>query len=243
MLRYGRLHSELSAASMGEVSFDPEDGDIFDEWLNGGDDGRQEAAWEAAIAVWDRDFLIGQGRQRDRMFCVTEYMLRMPHGDSYSNDAAWMVILADAAFSDVREADWLRRIIARRISAAARRRWRPPSLASSAEKAKRRRRDDDNDPMVGGRAARELQAAFVPPRSVPLRRNHMGLLGGSRRRGARRSGVSAATHGRSRSQEWVLPSVSRRGTMTHRVHHLMRKVLRQESINRAHLTPLAQRSQ
>jgi hypothetical protein len=35
-----------------EVSFDPEDGDIFDEWLNGGDDGRQEAAWEAAIAVW-----------------------------------------------------------------------------------------------------------------------------------------------------------------------------------------------
>ena len=43
-----------------DVSFDPEDGDIFDEWLNGGDDGRQEAAWEAAIAVWDRDFRIGQ---------------------------------------------------------------------------------------------------------------------------------------------------------------------------------------
>jgi hypothetical protein len=131
-------------------SFDPEDGDIFDEWLNGGDDGRQQAAWETAIAVWDRDSWIGQGRQRDRMFCVTEYMLRMPHGDSYSNDAAWMVILADVLFSEVREAGWLRRIIARRISAAARRRWRPPSLVSSAEAVKRRRRFDGNDPDAGG---------------------------------------------------------------------------------------------
>ena len=126
-------------------SFDPEDGDIFDEWLNGGDDGRQQAAWETAIAVWDRDSWIGQGRQRDRMFCVTEYMLRMPHGDSYSNDAAWMVILADALFEGVQEATWLRRIIARRISAASRRRWRPPRLVSSAESVKRRRRYDDND--------------------------------------------------------------------------------------------------
>ena len=116
-----------SRPTWGEVSFSPEDGDIFDEWLNGGDDGRQQAAWDAAIAVWDRDFRIGQGRQIDRMFCVTEYMLRMPHGDSYSNDAAWMVILADVVFANVREASWLRRIIARRISAAARRRWRSPS--------------------------------------------------------------------------------------------------------------------
>ena len=133
-----------------DVFFDPEDGDIFDEWLNGGDDGRQQAAWEAAIAVWHRDFRIGQGRQQDRMFCVTEYMLRMPHGDSYSNDAAWMVILADTVFADVREADWLRRIIARRISAAARRRWRPPSLVSSAEAVKRRHRYDGNDPDGAG---------------------------------------------------------------------------------------------
>ena len=93
-----------SRPTWGDVSFSPEDGDIFDEWLNGGDDGRQQAAWDAAIAVWDRDFHIGQGRQIDRMFCVTEYMLRMPHGDSYSNDAAWMVILADVLFSNVREA-------------------------------------------------------------------------------------------------------------------------------------------
>ena len=143
-----------------EVSFNPEDGDVFDEWLNGGDDGRQEAAWEAAIAVWDRDFLIGQGRQRDRMFCVVEYMLRMPHGDSYSNDAAWMVILADAAFSDVREAVWLRRIIARRISAAARRRWRPPSFLSSAEKVKRHRRDDDSDPSGGGSGGKGAAGGF-----------------------------------------------------------------------------------
>ena len=139
-----------SRPAWGDVTFDPEDGDIFDEWMNGGDDGRQEAAFEAAIAVWERDFLIGQGRQRDRMFCVVEYMLRMPHGDSYSSDAAWMVILNDAAFADVREAHWLRRIIARRISAAARRRWRPPSFHSSAEKAKRRRYNDDNDPTGGG---------------------------------------------------------------------------------------------
>ena len=143
-----------------DVSFDPEDGDIFDEWLNGGDDGRQEAAWEAAIAVWDRDFHIGQGRQTDRMFCVTEYMLRMPHGDSYSNDAAWMVILADVLFFGVREADWLRRIIARRISAAARRRWRSPSAASSAEAAKRRRRYDGNDPDGAGSGGKGAAGGF-----------------------------------------------------------------------------------
>ena len=63
----------------GDVSFDPEDGDIFDEWLNGGDDGRQQAAWETAIAVWDRDSWIGQGRQLDRMFCVTEYNIHAAH--------------------------------------------------------------------------------------------------------------------------------------------------------------------
>ena len=131
--------------ALGDVAFDPEDGDVFDEWLNGGDDGRQQVAWETAIASWERDFRIGQGRQRDRMFSVTAYMLRMPHGDSHSNDAAWMVILADVLFSEVREAVWLRRIIARRISAAARRRWRPPSLVSSAEAVRRRRRFDDPD--------------------------------------------------------------------------------------------------
>jgi hypothetical protein len=139
-----------SRPTWGEVSFSPEDGDIFDEWLNGGNDGRQQAAWDAAIAVWDRDFRIGQGRQIDRMFCVTEYMLRMPHGDSYSNDAAWMVILADVVFSNVQEASWLRRIIARRISAAARRRWRSPSAVSSAEAVKRRRRYDGDDPNGSG---------------------------------------------------------------------------------------------
>ena len=106
------------------------------------------------------DFLIGQGRQRDRMFCVLEYMLRMPHGDSYSNDAAWMVILADAALADVREAVWLRRIIARRISAAARRRWRPPSFLSSAEKVKRHRRDGDNDPSGGGSGGKGAAGGF-----------------------------------------------------------------------------------
>ena len=131
--------------ALGDVAFDPEDGDVFDEWLNGGDDGRQQVAWETAIASWERDFRIGQGRQRDRMFSVTAYMLRMPHGDSHSNDAAWMVILADVLFSEVREAVWLRRIIARRISAVARRRWRPPSLVSSAEAVRRRRRFDDPD--------------------------------------------------------------------------------------------------
>ena len=143
-----------------EVSFEQEDGDIFDEWLTGGDDGRQEAAWEAAIAVWDRDFRIGQARQWDRMFGVTEYMLRMPHGDSYSNDAAWMVILADVVFRNVREADWLRRIIARRISAAARRRWRAPSAASSAEAVKRRRRRDDSDPDGGGSGGKGAAGGF-----------------------------------------------------------------------------------
>ena len=68
--------------------------------------------------------------------------------------------------------------------------------------------------MVGGQAARVLQAAFVPLGSVPLRRNRTGrrwAAGGGRR--AKAVGVSAATHGRSRSQEWVLPSVSRRGIM------------------------------
>ena len=137
------------------VPFDPEDGDIFDEWLNGGDDGRQQAAWEEAIAVWDRELCIGQGRQRDRMFCITEYMLRMPHGNAHSTDAAWVVILADEAFWGVREAGWLRRIIARRISAAARRRWRPPSLVSSAETAKRQRRDDGNNPNGAGSGGKD----------------------------------------------------------------------------------------
>ena len=163
-----------SRPTWGDVSFSPEDGDIFDEWLNGGDDGRQQAAWDAAIAVWDRDFHIGQGRQIDRMFCVTEYMLRMPHGDSYSNDAAWMVILADVLFSNVREATWLRRIIARRISAAARRRWKSPSIVSSAETVKRRRRYDGDDSTGGGRAARVPQAALVSPRSVLLRQDYSG---------------------------------------------------------------------
>ena len=137
------------------VLFDPEDGDIFDEWLNSGDDGRQQAAWEEAIAVWDRELCIGQGRQRDCMFCVTEYMLRMPHGNAHSTDAAWVVILADEAFGGVREAGWLRRIIARRISAAARRRWRPPSLVSSAETAKRQRRDDGNNPNGAGSGGKD----------------------------------------------------------------------------------------
>jgi hypothetical protein len=143
-----------------DVSYDPEDGDIFDEWINGGDDGRQEAAWEAATAVWDRDFRIGRGRQRERMFCVTEYMLRMPHGDSYSNDAAWMVILADVLFADVRESDWLRRIIARRISAAARRRWRAPRAVSSAEAVKRRRRYDGKDPDDVGSGSKDAAGGF-----------------------------------------------------------------------------------
>ena len=149
-----------SRPTWGDVSFSPEDGDIFDEWLNGGDDGRQQAAWDAAIAVWDRDFHIGQGRQIDRMFCVTEYMLRMPHGDSYSNDAAWMVILADVLFSNVREATWLRRIIARRISAAARRRWKSPSVVSSAEAVKRRRRYDGDDPNGAGSGGKGAAGGF-----------------------------------------------------------------------------------
>ena len=131
------------------MPFEPEDGDIFDEWLNGGDDGCQQAAWEEATAIWDREFHIGEARQLDRMFCVTENMLRMPHGNTYSTDAAWLAILGDAAFRGVREASWLRRIIARRISAAARRRWRPPSAASSVEAVKRRRRRDDDDPSPG----------------------------------------------------------------------------------------------
>ena len=94
------------------------------------------------------------------MFCVTEYMLRMPHGDSYSNDAAWMVILADVVFANVREAGWLRRIIARRISAAARRRWRPPSLVSSAEAIKRKRRYDGGDPDDAGSGGKRAACGF-----------------------------------------------------------------------------------
>ena len=228
-----------------DVSFDPEDGDIFDEWLNGGDDGRQEAAWEAAIAVWDRDFHIGQGRQKDRMFCVTEYMLRMPHGDSYSNDAAWMVILADVLFFGVREADWLRRIIARRISAAARRRWRSPSAASSAEAAKRRRRYDGNDPDGAGSGGKVLQAAFVSLRSVPLRRNHTGWPAGWQTAGAgRKQSTSLRRHTggvdpKSGSSRLFLDAYHD----TQERASLLCGVLRQESIYRAHLTPLAQRSQ
>ena len=135
--------------SLANVPFEPEDGDIFDEWLNGGDDGCQQAAWEEATAVWDREFRINEARQLDRMFCVTEYMLRMPHGSTHSTDAAWLVILGGAAFYGVREAGWLRRTIARRISAASRRSWRPPSFASSAESVKRQRRDDGDDPSTG----------------------------------------------------------------------------------------------
>ena len=86
------------------ISFEPEDGDIFDEWLNGGDDGRQQAAWEEATAIWDREFAIGKARQMDRMFCVTESALRMLHGCAYSSDAAWLGILADVGFRGVREA-------------------------------------------------------------------------------------------------------------------------------------------
>jgi hypothetical protein len=86
------------------ISFEPEDGDIFDEWLNGGDDGRQQAAWEEATAIWDREFAIGKARQMDRMFCVTESALRMLHGCAYSSDAAWLGILADEGFRGVREA-------------------------------------------------------------------------------------------------------------------------------------------
>jgi hypothetical protein len=149
--------------SFENIAFEPEDGDIFDEWLNGGDDGCQEAAWEAAIAVWDREFAIGRARQMDRMFCVTEYMLRMPHGSTSSTDAAWLVILGDAAFWGVREASWLKRIIARRISAASRRRWKPPSLPSSVEKVKRQRRDDDHDPSSGSGGSGAASGACAAP--------------------------------------------------------------------------------
>jgi hypothetical protein len=149
--------------SFKNIAFEPEDGDIFDEWLNGGDDGCQEAAWEAAIAIWDREFSIGRARQMDRMFCVTEYMLRMPHGSTSSTDAAWLVILGDAAFWGVREASWLKRIIARRISAASRRRWRPPSLPSSVEKAKRRRREDERDPSPGAGGSGAVSSACIAP--------------------------------------------------------------------------------
>ena len=45
------------------------------------------------LAVWDREFRINEARQLDRMFCVTEYMLRMPHGVHAFEDAAWLVIL------------------------------------------------------------------------------------------------------------------------------------------------------
>ena len=144
---------------------------------------------------------IGQGRQIDRMFCVTEYMLRMPHGDSYSNDAAWMVILADVLFSDVREASWLRRIIARRISAAARRRWRSPSVVSSAEAVKRRRRYDGDDPRCGVGRQGCCRRLWCRPDRFCLGRTTRAGLRGRRRTRAEAVGVSAATHGRSRSQE------------------------------------------
>ena len=162
-----RIQTTTSIVARGRrsknIAFEPEDGDIFDEWLNGGDDGCQEAAWEAAIAIWDREFSIGRARQRDRMFCVTEYMLRMPHGSTSSTDAAWLVILGDAAFWGVREASWLKRIIARRISAASRRRWKPPSLPSSVEKVKRQRRDDDRDPSSGSGGSGAASGACAAP--------------------------------------------------------------------------------
>jgi hypothetical protein len=142
------------------VAFEPEDGDIFDEWMNGGDDGRQQAAWEEATAIWDREAAIGKARQMDRMFCVTESALRMLHGCTYSTDAAWLGILADVGFRGVREAGWLRRIITHRISEASQRQRKRPSSSVPAETAKRQRRAEDHDlnPRTGGSGTAEASA-------------------------------------------------------------------------------------
>ena len=110
------------------------------------------------------EFRINEGRQLDRMFCEAEYDLRMMHGNASSTNADYMTVTAPEAFYGVRDVLYLRRIIARRMSAAACRIWRPPSLVSSVERAKRHREEDGVDPGSGGsveeRTTGGLRAAF-----------------------------------------------------------------------------------
>ena len=66
-----------------DVGFTPEDGDIFDEWLNGGDDGRQEAAWDAAVEMWEKKRDHQAAAERYAHMCPSERELQH---HTYSSD-------------------------------------------------------------------------------------------------------------------------------------------------------------
>ena len=117
-------------------------------------------------------------------------------------------------------------------------------------RAQRRRLSGDADimettRMVQGRAAKVLQATFVSLRSVPLRRNHTCWPAGWQTAGAgRKQSTSLRRHTggvdpKSGSSRLFLDAYHD----TQERASLLCGVLRQESIYRAHLTPLAQRSQ